>query len=183
MALRVSLILVVLMLGCPQSSEVVSPASEPQHGDVLERDGNPAIVTVDPEDPEIVDARLAALASIQTFIQRLPELEQAGAYVSVKIPIGVDPEIEQIWLESPVRFNDGAFHGTIGNEPLLPEFSLGDPISVPVSEISDWMVVVDGRLYGGFTVLVTRSHLSPEQQAQFDAMVPFEVPDMAQLLP
>ena len=62
---------------------------------------------------------------------------------------------------------------------LLPP---GDAVTIEPEEISDWMVVRDGVLYGGFTVIVVRRLRSEEERREFDASVDFVIPSSARML-
>ncbi|MCG8587406.1 MAG: DUF2314 domain-containing protein, partial [Pirellulales bacterium] len=110
-------------------------------------------------------------------------------------------QVEHMWI-GPVTYNeeDATFTGRLGNVPnRLEDYELGDEITRPVAEISDWMyidrrepkaegdskddddssdeVVLRDRgvLVGGFTIRMLRDGLSEEKREEFDASVPFEI--------
>lgn len=145
---------------------------------VVERPGNPAVVNFERDDEEMARAVEQARDTVEKFIEELPELRERGDYFSVKVPIQAGSGTEHIWLDAPT-FENGSFHGKIGNEPLEGPLKLGDRVITPLAVISDWMAVRDGELYGGFTVLVVRARMSPEQQSAFDESVGFRVPAAA----
>jgi uncharacterized protein YegJ (DUF2314 family) len=143
--------------------------------DVVQRPGEPAVVNFDSMDPEMDAAIRRARSSFPGFVAQLPQLRDRSDYFSVKVPIDTGTSTEHIWLSS-LELRDGEVAGVLANAPLDGPYKLGDKVSVPVEEISDWMAVVDNDLYGGFTVLVARSRMSPAEQEEFDRSVDFRVP-------
>ena len=144
--------------------------------DVVEREGEPAVVVYPPGDDSMPMAISDARESVSRFIERLPALQSnADAYFSVKAPIPTGGDTEHIWL-NPVTYEAGSFVGRLANEPLSPELSYGQEYSLRAEDISDWMAVVDGVLYGGYTIYVARDQLSPGQREQFESEMGFEMP-------
>ena len=145
----------------------------------VERPGEPIAREFAADDPEMAAAIAAARASAGSLIERLRSLQAEGAAVSVKVPLQVGDRVEHLWL-SELDFRDGVFHGNIANLPIGEgAWSLGDAVAVKPEEISDWMVVRDRALYGGFTIIVVRRRLSEEQRREFDASVDFVTPSSA----
>lgn len=153
-------------LGCTDSPSVVY------------REGEPPVVGVEAEDPAMSTAIQSARATFDGFVEQLPRLLEAGAYFSVKVPIQVGSDREHIWLDSPV-VQGGQVRGQLGNEPLAGPYRLGDVVSVRVEEISDWMAVFEGELYGGYSLLLLRSRMSDAEQHEFDQSVGFHLPTTA----
>tara|TARA_R100000027_G_scaffold54802_2_gene43882 strand:+ start:2783 stop:3250 length:468 start_codon:yes stop_codon:yes gene_type:complete len=88
--------------------------------------------------------------SIPEFI---PVLESGDAEsFSVKTPITDDNGTEHFWI-SDVRYVDGQFVGTIGNDPgIVESVTFGQVWTVGEDEISDWMYMRDGMIHGGYTI-------------------------------
>jgi uncharacterized protein YegJ (DUF2314 family) len=161
-----SLLCALLAVGCANDASVV------------QRSGQPAVIAFDDRDKEMAAAIREARDSVQGFIAEMPALRGRGDYIAIKAPIAGGPGTEHVWLGSP-EFREGAFHGKIDNVPLGGHFKLGDTVTVKISEISDWMAVRDGELYGGFTVIVGRARMLPAERVKFDAGAPFRVPATA----
>jgi len=168
--MRAACFLLVLIMGCGDESSVV------------ERPGEPAVVNVASDDDAMVAAIHQARDSVDGFLARLPTLRAKGEYYSVKVPVDTGSGIEHIWLDSP-DYVDGAFHGKLGNTPLSGALKLGDVVTTPRDEISDWMAVSNGELFGGFSVILLRARLSPEEQAEFDASLGVPLPASARVFP
>ena len=122
-------------------------------------------------DPEMLAAFDAARRSVAGLIMRFRELKSQGIYATVKVPVRENGVVEHIWL-SDIRFSDGQVHGFLSNTPLeLPTWSYGDPISVRLDQISDWMVISNGHLIGGYTLFVIRDRLTGEDRVAFEREV------------
>jgi uncharacterized protein YegJ (DUF2314 family) len=118
-----------------------------------------------------------ARRTVPAVVKRLTALQDAGVYVSVKVPVAAQGQVEHIWLDN-LSFSDGAFHGTLDNQPVsLAGWAEGDPISVPAKRISDWIVILNDRLYGGYTIHIHRAAMSPQEQRQFDESFGATIPD------
>lgn len=144
---------------------------------VVHREGEPPVIYFEDEDPQMNVAIENARSSFGAFVEQLPRLRKSGAYFSVKVPVPAGDDTEHVWLSDP-EVRDGRVYGKLGNEPLSGPYELGDAVSVPTREISDWMAIVDGELYGGFTVLVARSRMSEAERNDLDRSLGFRVPQV-----
>lgn len=81
---------------------------------------------------------------------------------------------EQLWLTDILC--DGKYvHGAIQANPnQLQTVPQGAFCAVPLDRIEDWLYVIDGRAYGGYTINVVRSTLSPADRATYDASWGYE---------
>ena len=146
--------------------------------EVLHREGEPEVVRVAAEDAEMTQAMAEARRSFAKFAERIEALRAAGAYYSIKVPLEVESGVEHIWLGSP-SVAGGRVSGPLDNVPLSDRYEPGQQVSIPVESISDWMAIVDGKLYGGYTVLVARARMSAAERADFDERLDFELPAVA----
>lgn len=53
--------------------------------------------------------------------------------------------------------------------------TFGDQVEVLPSKISDWMIVEDNKLIGGYTIRVLRDEMSDDKKKEFDQSVPFTI--------
>ena len=144
-------------------------------GHVVAREGEPAVHMVSGEDPEMNSAIQQARSSVDTFITSLQNPAQNQTYFSVKAQIVDGVHSEHIWLYD-VSFDGKQFQGKIGNNPLnVKNVSLGDDMRLEPSKISDWMIVEDNTLVGGYTIRVIRERLPQEERKIFDQNLPFRV--------
>jgi hypothetical protein len=82
-----------------------------------------------------------------------------------------------MWL-SDIGFDGDAVVATLLNSPnQLSSVAEGDQVSLVLEEIEDWMYVVEGRVYGAFTVQVMRSQMSVDERAEHDEAWGLEFPE------
>ena len=127
---------------------------------------------VAPEDAAMNAAILKARSTLGDFKQKLTKRSDPNSDFSVKVGFSYGPEkYEHIWLSEP-EFSQGQISGIVGNEPVdAKNLKLGQRVSVPESNISDWMYLENGALQGGFTLRVLLDKLSPsEREAQLRSM-------------
>ena len=76
--------------------------------------------------------------------------------------------VEHMWINS-IDFDGEVISGNLVNEPnQLTNVTKGDRVKKKVSEISDWMISIQGKTYGGFTIQVMRSGMSKKQREKHD---------------
>lgn len=91
------------------------------------------------------------------------------------------PNVEQMWV-SDVQFDGLAVSGTLLNSPnWLTSVREGDDVSVKPSEVNDWMYVIGGVVYGGYTVNQMRQKMGNSERKQHDAAWGFDFGDPKQI--
>lgn len=147
---------------------------------LVKREGKPDYVRVEGESEEKMNQAIAqSRKEIGTFIEALANPKASQTYFSIKKPFpwqdGNVTSHEHIWL-SDVSFRDGQFHGRVGNEPVdVKGLKLGDEAVVSKEEASDWMIIEDGTLIGGYTIIALRDAMPPEERKEFDAHFPYKI--------
>jgi uncharacterized protein YegJ (DUF2314 family) len=82
-----------------------------------------------------------------------------------------------MWV-SDLSFSSNQFEGVLGNEPVyVGELHLGDHVTVDPQDISDWLIIDNNELLGGFTYHVLRNKMTENERKQFDEEVGFTIPD------
>lgn len=116
-----------------------------------------------------------AKQSVSQIIDALSNPKPGQSEFAVKVGIEDDGGVEHMWV-GDVRYENGTFIGILNNEPqMVTSVKFGQKMTVPESEISDWMYVDNGKLVGGFTIRVLRDTLSDEEKAEFEKAFPFEL--------
>ena len=95
------------------------------------------------------------------------------------------PSAEQMWV-SDIEFDGDTIQGILLNQPnWVRSVQEGDPVTIRLDEISDWMYVIDDHVYGGYTVQSIRAEMSPqEREAHDDAWgLIFPDPSTVKLMP
>ena len=134
----------------------------------------PPITTFQNDDKEFAHAIAEAQRTLDLFIGQLQNPKPAQTYFSVKARFPTSKgNAEHIWLDN-VRYDGSKFSGKIGNTPQsVKNLHLGDPCIIDRENITDWMIVEDGRLVGGTTIRLARSRKSPAERIEFDRHATF----------
>lgn len=88
---------------------------------------------------------------------------------SLKVRIEEGQNVEHLWLSDLSLDDDGLYYGTVDNAPVtIASLEAGSRLGVGIDAISDWLLVQDGRLIGGYTIRVYRESLSDAERIEFD---------------
>ena len=96
-----------------------------------------------------------------------------------------EPQAEHMWFDN-VDFDGRFVSGTLLNAPnWLKSIQQGDPVRIRFDEIIDWMYVIDGKVYGAYTVNLMRSRMDKRERKEHDAAwgLDFGDPDQIRLVP
>lgn len=148
-------LLAFLLTGCGLVRELAGPSE-------------PGVINVSADDAEMNAAIQEAQGTLDTFIASLqsPQPGQTGFSIKARFAFGDDGGYEHIWI-ADVSYDGKAFSGTIANEPVdVKNLEFGQRVTIPVSEVTDWMLVQDGKLVGGYTLRVLLKRMSPEEREQ-----------------
>lgn len=139
------------------------------------------------DDPNMLQAYDAARRSFKYLWRELswerrrivPALDMACVKAPFFDPSPDDsrPEAEHMWLDE-IEFDGLVVSGVLLNQPnWVTSVSEGDQVSVPLSEISDWMYACLGKVCGGYTINVLRSKMDAAERAQHDEAWGFDFGD------
>jgi uncharacterized protein YegJ (DUF2314 family) len=124
------------------------------------------ITTVSPENKAVNAAMDKARSTLPLFFKRLekPERGDSGFIVKIKFDTGKgDGSSEYIWAKDIVRAGD-TVSATIDNDPSkIPNMVKGQRVTVPVSQLSDWLYVRDGKYRGAYSVRALVPFMPPDQ--------------------
>ncbi|MFZ6741621.1 DUF2314 domain-containing protein [Undibacterium sp. JH2W] len=99
----------------------------------------------------------------------IPALDLAA--VKIAFPTGSSgdvPEVEHMWINE-IQFDGDTITGILLNNPQwFDSIAAGDPVSVSLEEIDDWMYAIDGKVYGGYSIDVIRSGMSKTERDDHD---------------
>jgi uncharacterized protein YegJ (DUF2314 family) len=124
------------------------------------------VVYVKGDDPKMSAAIAKAQGSLDTFRAALaaPPADAKSFSVKVGFAWGTKGEREHIWLTEPA-LDATTVTGKINNEPVdVTNLKLGQSVSAPLKDVSDWMYVEGGVLRGGYTLRVLLDKMSPESK-------------------
>ncbi len=137
------------------------------------------VKNVSTDDVEMNAAIKRAQDTLPLFIRAFqsPTPTQKKFLIKAEFPYGGANDAEYIWLNN-LSYEGNQFEGNVGNEPIyVLNIKLGDRVTVSTSRISDWMIIDDNRLLGGFTIHVLRNRMTDAERKQFDADFGFIIPD------
>lgn len=124
-------------------------------------------------DQQEMDAAMArARSEVGSFIVELAN--PTGTDHAVKAPIEDNGQTEHFWLID-LTYQDGQFGGTINNDPdIVGNVKIGQKWKVASNEISDWLYMKDGKMFGNYTMRPLLKTMPEEEAKMFRAM--FAVP-------
>lgn len=136
---------------------------------VRKRPNQPDVIDIQSEDEKMNWAMEKSRLTIHHFKKSLKQPNPNQQYFSVKVKIEDAGKVEHIWLIEPSFDNDGNLFGTVGNEPIdVKSVRLNQKIGIDEKLVSDWMIIENGRLIGGYTIRAVRDNLSGEALQNFD---------------
>jgi len=135
----------------PTQTEISAPTSTP----MLDLDVE--------QEAAFSDAR----NTLNLFIERIGTPHPTRTFVAVKTRFfPPDSSPQDIWVDN-VTYNDGLFHGSMGDDIPSLRLYFGDDVEVNPEDILDWMIVEDGKLIGGYTIRLAYKHMTPEEKENF----------------
>lgn len=138
---------VALFLGCGSAVE--------------EPTGQAPVIGVEDDDASMNAAIEKAKTTFAKFEQNW---QRPGlSAVSVKVAMETDTDsLEHIWF-TPIEITGDQIKAQCANQPEhIPGLKFGDIRTFDRAKISDWMIMEDGKCYGGYTIRVL-SELYPEK--------------------
>lgn len=126
------------------------------------------VVAFETRDPKIAAAKQKARATLPRF-RELAARHTPGTY-TVKFPLTQNGETEHIWLQL-TGDRGSEFIGRLANDPVNgSKYRRGQQMTVPVSEVEDWMITDGSVIYGGYTARVGLAELPKDKQAKYAGM-------------
>lgn len=133
------LLVSVLFYGCGDSID----------GDFAAR----PVVNVEDDDAEMVEAIETAKKTLVFFENNWRTMKNDGYSLKFALPTN-DGGLEHIWF-SPSKIEGKKITGKCANDPVsVPGLKFGDIRTVNRSDVSDWMIVVGNKCFGGYTIRV-----------------------------
>lgn len=110
-----------------------------------------------------------ANATLHYFQESLMEPQPHQQYFSVKVMIRDGEQKEHLWLTTPSFDDEGNLYGVVGNKPVsVRSVNMNQKIGIDAQSISDWMIIENGRLIGGYTIRAIRDSLPQNEWPDFD---------------
>lgn len=121
------------------------------------------VIQIAPDDPRmeaaVEEARRRWPEFVAAFEERTPKQNFA-----VKAPISDGENTEFMWLAVTAIEND-VIYGTLNNQPVALSRKYYDQrLTVPLSDLNDWMYTLKDDMHGGFTMKVLMEHYKEQQE-------------------
>ena len=127
------------------------------------------VVNVAGDDERMNWAIEKARATLHYFQNSLITPQSYQQYFSVKVLIEDGPYNEHLWLTTPSFDDEGNLYGVVGNKPVsITSVAINQRIGIESQFISDWMIIEDGCLIGGYTIRAIRDGLPDSEKIDFD---------------
>lgn len=151
-----------------------------------------SLVTLhDSDDPDLLKASRGARKSFRYFWKQVsydfyrvvPALDVACIKLAfTDDEADPDAQVEHMWV-GEIDFDGVSIRGKLLNDPnWLKSVSAGDVVECKVDEIGDWMCVLDGKVYGGYSVQVIRGRMKPSERADYDKAWGYDFPPPEEVL-
>jgi uncharacterized protein YegJ (DUF2314 family) len=141
---------------------------------VVKRSGEPDIVNVADDDARMNWAIEKAQLTLWHFEQTIKNPHTEELYLSLKAKIVDGNEIEHLWLSNPTVDSQGIFYGIVANVPVyVKNVQFQTKIGIERENVSDWMVIENNRLIGGYTIRTIRDAYSDKEREEFDSSMGF----------
>ena len=128
-------------------------------------------------DADMEAAFQQARETLDAFIQKIGTTYAARTLVAVKVRFVLpDSSTQDIWVDH-MTYQNGSFHGVMGDDIPTLKLSVDDKIKIDRQEIVDWMIVEDGKLIGGYTICLAYERMTPAQKERFLETVHYSVED------
>jgi uncharacterized protein YegJ (DUF2314 family) len=132
------------------------------------KDKPETLITSGYDKQEMSVAIARAKAELPRFLAALKERQ--GTDFEVKVPITEGENTEHFWLVD-ITFDGEKSTGKIGNEPgMVSNVREGQTWTVRKDEISDWMFMRDGKMYGNYTMVPLLKTLPKEEADRYRSM-------------
>jgi uncharacterized protein YegJ (DUF2314 family) len=131
----------------------------PQTGREAAVAGRDDMTSIDANDARMNAATAEARATLPDFVSAYRSGRfDPGSFV-IKYPLG---GWEHIWVEVD-SIDEDAVHGRLSNVPAQPGYRQGQPVQVPLAEISDWAYRDErGVMVGHRTTRVLLPQMKPD---------------------
>lgn len=135
------------------------------------------------ENSDIANMAELARSHIRFFVRELfwenRRIVPAFDHLIIKAGFADDTAGQQefMWIDE-VEFTGDGFKGMLLNSPhQLQSVSAGDPVFVSLSNVVDWLMSQNGRVYGGFTVAAIRNAMSSQERNEHDEAWGLDFPE------
>jgi uncharacterized protein YegJ (DUF2314 family) len=125
-------------------------------------------------DPAFDSAAREARRTLPIFLAKWRAKPAGYAAFRVKAAFRTDDGLgdEYLWFEPQTVSANGQMSGRLSNDTTrILKMKMGSSVQVEPRKIVDWMYVKDRRMFGQFTMRAQLDRATPQQRAQFEAVL------------
>jgi len=131
-----------------------------------DRDG-PLFMTLGKDDPEVRACVRRAQQTVDAFIDHFRCPFEYGSYM-FKTFIEDGDESAHFWLYMSGVSGDTLIGDLFEVPPEFPNLRSGQRVEVAKQDVTDWCIIKNGTVIGGFTRRLQRNKVEPEERKQLD---------------
>ena len=121
-------------------------------------------ISVPSTDSLMNDAKIKARQTWNIFYNTYTQKRKNQKDFAVKYPFKKTTGHEHLWL-TQIKIRKGKITGKVNNHPeQTTEVKFKEKVEINPPLISDWMFYEDGKLHGGYTILVSIEQLPVDQK-------------------
>ncbi len=150
-------------------------SSTDSSGDEVRITGKASPMTIhEGDDAQMVAASQQARDTFRDFFKLiasdfnrlLPALQTA--VVKAMFSDSDEAGVEHMWVDE-VRFDGVSIHGILRGTPSwLKSVKGGEKVSFKLDQLSDWLIVMGDKVYGGYTIQAIRAKMNERDRANHD---------------
>ncbi|MCF6189799.1 MAG: DUF2314 domain-containing protein [Cocleimonas sp.] len=137
-----------------------------QMGLEVEEDGGAIVLGTPSDNPDMRKAEKKARATLSNFRELIKQHEEINAMIKVKLE--ETNTSARMWLIVDKVYKD-KFKAHLFETPSdFVEYQAGDSFTIKDEDIIDWMLNVDGDVYGAYTIREQRKAMASEEKKEMD---------------
>jgi uncharacterized protein YegJ (DUF2314 family) len=126
-------------------------------------------VRISDSDTAMIRAVEKARQSLPQFLAAAAHPDQGSSGFAVKTGLGPQGAQEFVWINQ-FSLNGGKLTGRLANTPeSVLGYSAGQSITIPISDVTDWMYYAGTKMQGNYTACALATHASESERAEFEA--------------
>ncbi len=115
-----------------------------------------------------------ARRTLPQFFEQYANPTPLQEFFLVKVQFEIAGQSEHVWIAN-IDASEFPPTGTVANETSLPGLKFMETVSFSPERITDWMIIEDGHMVGGFTNQVAIERMYPEARAKHLASIPYKI--------
>lgn len=144
----------------------------------LKRKNEPNVYSISVGNENITEAIIKAKNTVNYFWTSLNNPKSTQTFFSARVLIVENKISEHLWI-TDIEIDNENIYGYISNQPVhLKNVKADSKIGVNKDLLTDWMIIEDHFLIGGYSIRAIRNMLTSEKEVfDFDKKLGFKIDD------